>query len=151
MPKFCKFGNFRYTSRGKKLWPKFERFYIPYIMASYKSFTHTYIHTFIGHYNTSVRITAWLFTPLMSCVLILYISGGTYSLKSTPNDRLFGETFHGNFIYSASFCQKSAERKLPKKYFSFFHISFWCLTWDMKTGFTSNKPTLYLLDYMENY
>ena len=24
----------------------------------------------------------------MLCVLILYISGGTYSLKSTPNDRV---------------------------------------------------------------
>ena len=31
----------------------------------------------------------------MLCVLIFYISDGTYSLKSTPNDR-FLETFHGN-------------------------------------------------------
>ena len=45
----------------------------------------------------------------MLCVLILYISGGTYSLKSTRNDRFFLGTFHGNFIYSQSFCQKSAE------------------------------------------
>ena len=29
----------------------------------------------------------------MLCVLILYISGGTYRLKSTPNDRLFEKIF----------------------------------------------------------
>ena len=55
----------------------------------------------------------------MLCVLILYISDGTYSLKSTPNDR-FEKIFMEIFIYSQSFCQKSAERKSPKKYFSHF-------------------------------
>ena len=35
------------------------------------------------------------------CVrLILYMTGGTYSLKSTPNVRFFKETFHDNFIFS---------------------------------------------------
>ena len=29
----------------------------------------------------------------MLCVLILYISGGTYSLKSTPNDGFFRTFF----------------------------------------------------------
>ena len=62
---------------------------------------------------------------LQSCVLILYISGGTYSLKSTGNDRFLEEPFHGHFIYTLNFCQKSAgKRQLPKKYF--FHISFCC-------------------------
>ena len=74
----------------------------------------------------------------MLCVLISYIRGGTYSLKSTTNDRFFWETFHGNFIYSQSFCQKSAERKSPKKYFSYL---FWCLAWGWNPGFSSNKPT----------
>ena len=46
-------------------------------------------------------------------------------------------------IYSQSFCQKSAERKSPKKYY-FFHISFWCLTWDTNPDFMSDKPTHYL-------
>ena len=49
-----------------------------------------------------------------------YISVGAYSLKSTPNDRLFWETFHGNFIHFEGFSQKSAERKSPKKYFLYF-------------------------------
>ena len=46
---------------------------------------HTYIHNwplqpFSQDYGLFV-------TPLMLLVLILYVSGGTYSLKPTPNDR----------------------------------------------------------------
>ena len=57
----------------------------------------------------------------MLCVLILYISGGTCSLKSTPITR------------------------------NIFHISFrWSyVTWGLKHGLTSNKPTIYSLDYGE--
>ena len=81
----------------------------------------------------------------MLCMLISYASGGTYSLAWTLNVRFFEKPFHGRFILTHGvFCQKSAERKSPRKYF--FHISFWCLTWDTNPGFTSNKPTHYLLD-----
>ena len=48
----------------------------------------------------------------------------TYSLTSTPNDRFFEKLFHGRFIYSQSYCQKSAERKSPKKYCFFFIFRF---------------------------
>ena len=44
------------------------------------------IYTYIIH-NPLVRITTYFLTPLMLSVLILYMSGGTYSLKSTPNGR----------------------------------------------------------------
>ena len=47
---------------------------------------HTYI---IGHYNPSVRIFDLVSHTTMLRVLILHISGGTYSLKSTTNDRYF--------------------------------------------------------------
>ena len=82
------------------------------------------IHTnLIGHYNPSVRIINLVsHITFVVCVLILFISVRTYSLKSTPNDRsFFWETFHGNFlIYSQSSCQKFAETKSPKKYFVFY-------------------------------
>ena len=58
---------------------------------------YTYI---IGHYNPSVRITTLFLTPLILCTLILYMRGGTYNLKSTPNDR-----FLSKFLL-----KKSAER-----------------------------------------
>ena len=65
----------------------------------------------------------------MLCTLILYESGGTYSLTSAPNDRFLRNFFMAGLFDSQSFCQKSAERKSPKKYFfSYFH--FWWLTWD---------------------
>ena len=80
----------------------------------------------------------------MLCMLISYISGGTYSLKSTPNDR-FEKRFKANLFDSQSFCQKSAERKSPKKYFSCFIFDDWP---GIRTqAFASNKPTHYLLDY----
>ena len=80
----------------------------------------------------------------MLCVLILYISGGTYSLTSIPSDRFFEKLFMTIFIYSQSFCRKSAEKKSSKKYFSYF--LFLCLAWGSNPGFSSNKPTHYPLD-----
>ena len=71
----------------------------------------------IGHYNPSVRIINIVsYTTYVVCVN-LYISGGTYSFKSTPNDRFFERIFHGNFIYSKSLCQKSAEREIAEEMF----------------------------------
>ena len=69
----------------------------------------------------------------MLCVLILYISGGTYKFKVDSELQIFWEIFHG-----------SVERKSPKKYFLYF---VWRLAWGSNLGFTSNKPTNYLLDY----
>ena len=46
-------------------------------------------------------------------VLILYISCGIY--RTTTNDRFFEKLFVAVLIYSQSFCQKSTERKSPKK------------------------------------
>ena len=37
-----------------------------------------------------------------------------------PERQIVAKLFHGNFIYSQSFCQQSAERKRPKKYFHIF-------------------------------
>ena len=87
--------------------------------------TYTYI---IGHYNPSVRIIDLVsHTIYVVCVNFIYISDGT-------ERQIFLETFHGNFIYSQGFCQKSAERKSPKKYFLYFVLM---------SGLASNKPTHY--------
>ena len=40
----------------------------------------------------------------------------------------FWETFHGNYIYSQSFCQKSARRKSLKKYLFHIPLCWRCLT-----------------------
>ena len=36
-------------------------------------------------------------------VVILYVSGGTYSLKSTPNDRFFEKLFMAILVYFQEF------------------------------------------------
>ena len=125
---------------------------------------HTYIYAYIHIY-----IHNWLLQPFhlvshttLCCVLILYMRGGTYSLKSIPNDRFLGiyfnailfysagkwnrlfKTFHGNFIYSQIFSQKSDERNSRKKYFFIFcfveHV--WPGVWNV----ASSKSIYYLLD-----
>ena len=86
------------------------------------------LHTYIGHYNPSLRLYAEIplqenanlgseFIRIFCCT-----ESALLFLSSTPYDRfLFEKLFHGRLIYSQSFCQKSDERKSPKKYF-FFHI-----------------------------
>ena len=80
---------------------------------------HTYI---IDHYNPSIRIIDLVsHTNYVVCVLILYISGGTYSFKVDSERQIFLRNFPWQFYFNTkSFCQKSAERKPPKKYFSYF-------------------------------
>ena len=80
----------------------------------------------------------------MLCVLILYISDGTYSLKSTPNGRFFEKLFMAIFIYIQSFCQFLLRGNRRRNTFC---ILFLCLTWGSNLSFSSNKPTHYLLDH----
>ena len=81
----------------------------------------------------------------MLCVLILYTSGGTYSFKVDSERQIIWETFHGNFILLSEFLPEICWEEITEEIL--FLISFWCLAWDSNLGFTSNKPTHYLLDY----
>ena len=56
-------------------------------------------------------------------------------------------TTEWNFIYSHCFCQKSAERMTPKKYFFHTLFSWRCLKWWLNRGLKSNKPTHYILHH----
>ena len=97
------------------------------------------IHTFIiGHYNPSVRIKAQLLTPLMQCVN--FIRKRRELQFNVDSERQISEkVFHGRFISSQNFCQKSAERKSTKKYFSYFIFDD---SPRIRTqAFASNKPT----------
>ena len=60
----------------------------------------------------------------MLCGLILYMSGETYSLKSTPHDRFFKKLFHDKFYLLLEFCQKPTERKTPRKNYLKFRMGF---------------------------
>ena len=73
--------------------------------------------------------------------LILYISGGTYSLKSTPNDRFFEKVFMIILFTLRVFARNLLRGNCRKNTFC---ILFWCLTWSSNPGFSCNKPTHYL-------
>ena len=62
----------------------------------------------------------------------LYISGGTYSLKSTPNDRLF-EKFFMKILFTFRVFARNRRRNT-------FCILFWRLAWHSNPSFSSNKP-----------
>ena len=105
---------------------------------------HTYI---IGHYNPSVRIFDLASdTTYVVCVNFMHRWRDLQlnSLKSTPNDRSLRNFLRQFYLFSAllsEICwEEIAEGIL-------FRISFWCLAWGSNAGFTSNKPTDYLLDY----
>ena len=75
---------------------------------------HTYI---IGHYNHSVRIID-LVSHTAYVVRVNFIH--KWRDLQLKVDRFFEKLFTAILIYSESFCQKSAERKSPKRYFLYF-------------------------------
>ena len=77
---------------------------------------HTYI---IGHYNPSVRIIDLVsHTIYVVCVIFIH-KWWDLQLNVDSERQIFKKLFHGTFIYSHSFCQKSAWRESLKKYLFF--------------------------------
>ena len=85
----------------------------------------------IGHYNPSVRITALLLTSLMLCVLIVYMSGGTHSLTSTPTDSCLEKLFMtGLFIFrvfARNLLRENRRRNISFIIFRFDVLYVWAL------------------------
>ena len=55
-------------------------------------------------------------------VLILYISGGTYSLKSTPNDKFFEKPFMAVLIYFSEFLPEICSEVIAEKILYVFYF-----------------------------
>ena len=77
-------------------------------------------------------------------MLILYINDGTYNLKSTPNDRIFSETFHGSLYLLSQFLPEICWDKIAAEII--FVICFDIWTGARTLAFTCNKLTHYLLN-----
>ena len=78
-------------------------------------FLFRYTHTQFVIKDHQLRLWSEFLTPLMLCVLILYISN-----VQDVRDVQFKVEKLFTAIFSQSFCQKSVERKSPKKYISYF-------------------------------
>ena len=80
----------------------------------------------IGHYNPSVRIINLVsHTTYVVCVIFLYISGGTYSLKSIPNDRFFEKLFMAILFTHRVFARNLLRGNRRKNTFSYFCFDDW--------------------------
>ena len=73
------------------------------------------------------------------------MAGPTYGFKSTPNNRFFEKLFMAIFHFTLRVFARNLLRGNRQR--NIFRISFWCLAWDLNPGFSSNKPTHYLLDH----
>ena len=109
------------------------------------AFRDTYIHNwplqpFSQYYGLASHTTH------IVCVLILYMNGGTYSLKSIRNYR-FLRNFSWQFNLLSAFLPEICWELVAEEIF--FHISIWHLTKGLNLGLTSNKPAHYLLDYRD--
>ena len=51
-------------------------------------------------YNVLFILSGLMSNKVHACALILHVSGGTYGLTSTPNDRFFEKPFHSKFNYA---------------------------------------------------
>ena len=78
----------------------------------------TYIHNWSLQTTLQSGLLIQFLLPLMLCVLVLYISGGTYNLKSNPNDGFFEQLFQDNFILITEFFSRNLLRG------NTFHILF---------------------------
>ena len=106
---------------------------------------HDYKHTqLIMTSIPPVRITIQLLNPLMLCVLIIYINGGTYSLKSPLYKRFLKNFFMAIIIYSQNFRQKPAWRELLKV-IRCWRCVVWGLNWVLKSLPTRLRPFPWLL------
>ena len=86
----------------------------------------------------------------MLCVLIVYISGGTYSFKSTPNDRFFDKLFIA-ILFTLRILARNLLRGNRRR--NNYRISFWCLAWDMnsKKFYVLHFDITYLRDIVKKY
>ena len=81
-----------------------------------------YVPTYIiCYYNASVRITTEFLAPLMSCVLVLYMSGGTYSLKQIFLKKLFMAVSFSFRVFARSLLRGSRRRNS----FLYFRFNVW--------------------------
>ena len=110
----------------KLLWilgtTKFTWIWIDWLLHSKCINIQTYI---IGHYNPLVRIIDLVsHTAYVVCVNFIHKWRGTYSLKSTPNDRFF-ENLLWQFIFTLRVFARNLLRVNRRR--NTFGISFWCL------------------------
>ena len=108
-------------------------------LSIHESLIHTYIHNWsLQPFSQDYSLASHTH---VACVNF-YVIGGTYSLTSALNDGFLRNFFMTGLCPLRVFARNLLRGNCRRN--TFFHISFWCLIWDMNPGFTSNKLTRYL-------
>ena len=77
----------------------------------------------------------------MLCVLILYVSGGTYSLNSTPNDKFFEKLFIAILFTLESFLPEIGWEEIAEEMLFVFRFDVWPGTQTLAFRLTSQHTT----------
>ena len=102
--------------------------------------TAPYIHTYIiDHYKPSVRIID-LVSQTTYVVCVICIRKWRHLQFKVDSERLFEKLFMA-ILFTLRVFARNLLRGNRRR-----NISFWWLAWDSNPGFSSNKPTHYLLD-----
>ena len=80
----------------------------------------------------------------MLCVYFIH-KWRDLQFKVDSERQIFGETFHGSINLLSEFLPEICWEEIAVEIL--FVFRFWCLAWDSNPGFSSNKPTHYLLDH----
>ena len=102
---------------------------------------HIYI---IGHYNPSVRLIELVsHTTCVVCFNFIH-KWRDLQFKVDFERQIFWETAMAILFTVRVFARNLLRRNRRR---NTFRILFWCLAWCSNPGFSSNKPTHYLLDH----
>ena len=117
------------SSRSLKMYSIYLEFVTHGCLGSLITDLHSRVHTYIiGHYNPSVRI-------------IDLVSHTTYGVGGyLIFEKLFMAILFTHRVFVRNLLRGNRRRNN-------FRMLFWCLAWDSNPGFSSNKPTDYLLDH----
>ena len=101
-------------------------------------FSYTYVH------NGSVKII-YLLSHTTYVVSVNFIHKRRDQQFKVDSERHIFEKLFMEILFTLRVFGKNLLR--GNHGINTFHILFWCLAWGSNIGFTSNKPTHYLLDY----
>ena len=83
----------------------------------------------------------------MLCVLILYISDGTYSLKSTPNDRFLEKLFMAILFTFRVFARNLLRKEIAVEIFFVFRFDVWPGTRTLAFRLISQHNVRFLVNF----
>ena len=109
----------------------------------------TYIHTYIHNWPVQSFSQDYGLASHNTHAVCVYFLREWRNLHINVNSerQIFKKLFHGRFISLSEFLPEICWDEVAEEIF--FIFNFWCLACGSNPGFMSNKPTHYLLDYVD--